>query len=135
VKAKVTSTNDVGSAAKSLIGKVDVFYIPTDNTVVSALESVIDVAIKEKIPFFASDPESVEKGALACAAYDQYDIGYQTGELIVEFLKDPSAIKTMGVKKAQKVSTIINQKTARAISLPLEEFLKEPSITVMNKGE
>jgi ABC-type uncharacterized transport system substrate-binding protein len=34
---------DVGSAARSLIGKVDVIYTNTDNNVVSAYESLVKV--------------------------------------------------------------------------------------------
>ena len=40
VEASVSTSAEVKTAAESLIGDVDVFYIITDNTVVSALESV-----------------------------------------------------------------------------------------------
>jgi len=39
VEASATKTADVQQAARSLVGKVDVIYVPTDNTVVSALEA------------------------------------------------------------------------------------------------
>ncbi len=39
-EASVSTSAEVKQAAESLIGKADVFYIITDNTVVSALESV-----------------------------------------------------------------------------------------------
>ena len=50
VKAAVTSTGEVSTATESLIGKVDAIYIPTDNTVVSAIASVIQVSDEHKIP-------------------------------------------------------------------------------------
>src|SRR5690606_8966429 len=50
VEASATKSADVQQAALSLVGKVDVIYIPTDNTVVSALEAAIAVAEDNKIP-------------------------------------------------------------------------------------
>ena len=44
VEASVATSAEVKQATESLIGKVDSLYIITDNTVVSALESVIAVA-------------------------------------------------------------------------------------------
>ncbi len=48
VEASVATSADVKQATESLIGKVDSLYIITDNTVVSALESVISVANDKK---------------------------------------------------------------------------------------
>src|SRR5690606_40098483 len=44
VERTAGSTTDVRQAAESLVGSVDVIFIPTDNTVVAALESVLAVA-------------------------------------------------------------------------------------------
>ena len=43
-EAAAPRSNDVLAAARSLVGKVDAIYVPTDNTVVSALEGVIKTA-------------------------------------------------------------------------------------------
>lgn len=40
---------DVSSAARSLVGKVDVIYTNTDNNVVSAYESLVKVGQDAKI--------------------------------------------------------------------------------------
>lgn len=42
----------MSTAAKSLIGKVDAIYLPTDNTVTPALESVIRSASRRRCPAF-----------------------------------------------------------------------------------
>lgn len=52
VEAAVTKTSDVYQAAQSLVGKVDALYLPTDNTVISALESVLKVCEEEKLLYF-----------------------------------------------------------------------------------
>jgi len=53
VTAAASKSADVQGAAQSLVGKVDVIYVPTDNTIVSALEAVIAVGTENKIPVFS----------------------------------------------------------------------------------
>ncbi len=103
VTASAPSTNDVLSAARSLVGKVDVIYVPTDNTVVSALESIIKVGIDAKIPVYAGDTDSVPRGAMAALGFNYYDIGRQTGRMIVRIFKGekPGNIPVEGVNKTE----------------------------------
>ena len=63
VEATAAKTADVFSAAKSLVGRVDAIFIPTDNTIISALESVIKVGVENKLPIFAADVDSVSPGS------------------------------------------------------------------------
>ena len=98
-------------AAESLVGKVDAFYIITDNTVVSAMESVISVANDHQLPLMAGEVDSVERGALAAYGFDFYDIGYQAGEMAVDILvngKDPA---TMPVEAPKKLELVVNEET------------------------
>ena len=53
VEAAAPRSVDVGSAARSLIGKVDVIYTNTDNNVVSAYEALVKVGQDAKIPLIA----------------------------------------------------------------------------------
>jgi putative ABC transport system substrate-binding protein len=87
VTAAAPRSSDVLSAARSLVGKVDVIYVPTDNTIVTALESVIKVGIENQIPVYAGDTDSVPRGAVAALGFDYGDIGRQTGEIILRVLK------------------------------------------------
>ena len=69
VEANVSTSAEVKQATESLIGKVDAFYIITDNTVVSALESVIDVANANKLPLVVGELDSVARGGLAALRF------------------------------------------------------------------
>ena len=94
VEAAAPRTVDVASAARSLIGKVDVIYTNTDNNVVSAYESLVKVGNDAKIPLVASDTDSVKRGAIAALGIDYHDLGMQTGKIVVRILKGekPGAI-------------------------------------------
>jgi len=90
VAAAAENTAAVPLAAQSLIGRVQAIYITTDNTVVSALESVVDVAKSQGIPLLVADPSSLERGALVCTGFDYYDHGRMTGELVLKILQGAS---------------------------------------------
>jgi len=87
IEATVANSGDVLVAAESLVGRVDVIHIPTDNTVTSAFESVTKVCEDNRIPLFASSVLSVERGAMAAVAIDPYRLGRQTGAMAIEVLK------------------------------------------------
>ena len=79
VEATAGNSSEVLQAAQSLQGRVDAIYVPTDNTVVSAIESVVLVAERAKLPLIAGEADSVEKGALATIGIDYYQLGPADG--------------------------------------------------------
>lgn len=85
--ATVSKSSEVYQAAKSLLGKADAIFIPTDNTVVSALESAIKVCTQNKMPLFCADVDSVARGAVAAMGFDYYQHGYQTGDMARRILE------------------------------------------------
>ncbi|WP_462382054.1 ABC transporter substrate-binding protein [Pseudomonas sp. Marseille-QA0892] len=87
VEAAAPRSVDVGSAARSLAGKVDVIYTNTDNNVVSAYESLVKVGMDTKTPLVASDTDSVKRGAIAALGIDYRDLGEQTGRMVVRILE------------------------------------------------
>lgn len=93
-EAAAPRTVDIGPAAKSLIGKVDVIYTNTDNNVVSAYEALVKVANEAKIPLVAGDTDSVKRGGIAALGINYGDLGRQTGKIVARILKGekPGAI-------------------------------------------
>jgi hypothetical protein len=88
VEAAAPRSVDVASAARSLIGKVDVIYTNTDNNVVSAYESLVKVGNDAKIPLIASDTDSVKRGGIAALGINYRDLGVQTGKVVVPIKVD-----------------------------------------------
>ncbi|RQS92257.1 ABC transporter substrate-binding protein [Burkholderia seminalis] len=93
-EAAAPRTVDIGPAAKSLVGKVDVIYTNTDNNVVSAYEALVKVANEAKIPLVAGDTDSVKRGGIAALGINYGDLGRQTGKVVARILKGekPGAI-------------------------------------------
>lgn len=122
--ATVSNSADVGTAAESLVGQVDAIYIPTDNTVVSALESVIQVGNDNQIPVFAGDTDSVERGAIATASFDYYEVGRQTGDMVIRILGGASP-GDMPVELANTVDLAVNLAAAEAMGVSVPDAIKD----------
>lgn len=110
----VANTSEVQQAANTLAGDVDVMYIITDNTVVAALDSVIDVANAQKIPLIVGEPDSLAKGGFATFGIDYKTIGYRTGEMAVEVLTNKTDIKDLAVEYPGEIQLFINKEAAEA---------------------
>jgi len=85
VTATADSTADVPLAAQSLVGRVDAFYVTTDNTVVSAIDSVLAASEEAGVPFLMADPTSLAQATLA-AGFDYYEHGLTVGKVVLEVL-------------------------------------------------
>jgi len=114
IESTALQTAQVRNATLALVDKVDVIYITTDNTVVSALETAIMVANENKVPFVAADPESAVRGALVAAGVNYFDIGLLTGAMVVQLLKGEK-VANIPAEIAPANDLYINKKTAEAI--------------------
>lgn len=125
VEATVAKTSDVYQAAKSLVGKVDAVYLPTDNTVIAALESVIKVCEQEKLPLFSADVDSVQRGTVAALAFDYYQHGYQTGFMAKRLLVDKAEPATTCVETQQELVLHLNLKAAAKMGVTVPDDVKK----------
>lgn len=120
-EASVSTSAEVKQAAESLVGKVEGFYIITDNTVVSALESVIDVANTNKLPLIVGELDSVARGGLAAYGFEYYDIGFEAGQMAVKILTGAATPANIPAQYPQNLKLVINKEAADALSLDIQD--------------
>jgi putative ABC transport system substrate-binding protein len=120
-------SSEVGAAAQSLADKVDAFFVYNDSTVLSAFESLVKVADLSVVPVFCSDVDMIERGATAALGPDQYELGRQTGRMILAILEGQSPGE-IPVGYPEKIELALNQKQAQKINLTfLPSLLKKAS--------
>lgn len=124
VEASVSTSAEVKQATESLIGKVDSLYIITDNTVVSALESVVSVANDHKLPLMVGEFDSVKRGGLGAYGFEYFDIGYEAGQMAVKILKGESTPAELPVQYPQNLRFVINKETADILGLKVKDEWK-----------
>ncbi|MFK4769983.1 ABC transporter substrate-binding protein [Rhizobium sp. ZW T2_16] len=122
VESVATKSAEVQGAARGLVGRADVFYIPTDNTIVSAFEAAVGVAEEAKIPLYAADTGSVDRGAVAALGFNYYDVGKQTGVIVARILKG-EAPGDIPVTVAAGTDLVINKGAATRMGVTLPEAI------------
>jgi len=126
--APASKTAEITGAVNGLIDEVEALFIGNDNTIVSGLESIVKVTLKTKKPFFVSDPDSVQRGALAAYAYDQHKIGEQVGRMILKVFKGKSPGK-INVEIPEDLKVYFNPRIEKilqvncSIAMPKKETL------------
>ena len=122
VDATVLNSADVSRVAGSLVGKVDAIYVPTDNTVVSAIEAVVEVCEKNRLPLFSGDIDSVKKGAIAALGFDYFRHGKQTARMAKKILTGTKP-EALPVEFQSDLSLAINPKAAEKMGLVIDKAL------------
>ncbi|MCX5569819.1 ABC transporter substrate-binding protein [Kaistia nematophila] len=130
VESPATRSSEVQNAARALSGRVDAIYVPTDNTIVSALESAVAVAVESKLPLFTADTESVSRGAVAALGFNYYDVGKQTGAIVVRILNGEKA-GDIDINVAAGTDLVINPAAAEKIGLTLPKSIIDRATKVI----
>lgn len=130
VEAAAPRSVDVGTAARSLVGKVDVIYTNTDNNVVSAYEALVKVGNDTNTPLIASDTDSVKRGAIAALGVNYLDLGEQTGRIVVRILEgeNPGDIKP---QTSENVQLFVNLSAAEKQGVTLSQELIDSAAEVI----
>ncbi|TBZ98753.1 MULTISPECIES: ABC transporter substrate-binding protein [Rhizobium] len=120
VESAATKSAEVQGAARALVGRADAIYIPTDNTIISALEGAVAVAEESKLPLFTADTDSVSRGSIAALGFNYYDVGKQTGEIVVRVLKGENP-GNIAVKTPAGSDLVVNKAAAEKMGVTLPQ--------------
>lgn len=123
VESGISQSSDIPLAAADLAGKVDCISNLTDNTVVSALATVLDAANKVKIPVFGSEIEQVKNGCVATEGLDYVALGKQTGAMAARVLKGEKA-EDIPFETITEYSLYINSAALESLGMTCPEDLK-----------
>jgi len=137
IEVTVSNSSEVLMAAQSLADRVEAIYIVTDNTVVSALESVINVCNQEKIGLIVADPSTVDKGALASYGIDYFSLGKKSGEVALKVIEGtkPADIPMQMISDAKDLQFVVNLDAAKAIGIEISEDILNEADKVIKDGK
>ncbi|XXQ68610.1 ABC transporter substrate-binding protein [Neisseriaceae bacterium B1] len=130
VKAPAQVTADVLNAARSLKDKVQVIYTGHDNNVVASYSSMYKVAVEMKIPWIASDGNSVNKGVVAAMGVNYVDLGKDTGKMVAQILRGEATGK-IAPQKPAKLELLVSKKHASEQGITLPETVLQRAAKVV----
>lgn len=121
--AGITATSDIPLAAQGLLEKVDCLTNLTDNTVVSSLPAILEMANEKNIPVFGSEIEQVKIGCLAAEGLDYIALGRQTGKMAAQILKGEAKASQLPYETIEEASFYVNRKVAENLGVEVPEEL------------
>ena len=120
-EATVSNVNDIQQAARSLLGKVQAVYVPTDNVLASAMPTLISVTEEAKLPVICGEGGMVKAGGVATLGVDYYKLGFQAGEMAASILSGKSKPADMAIQSQKEFKAMVNMKEAEKIGLKVPE--------------
>ncbi|MCD8339201.1 MAG: ABC transporter substrate-binding protein, partial [Burkholderiales bacterium] len=127
-ESTVSNVNDIQQAAQSLVGKVDVIYSPTDNTIASAIPALIKITEPAKLPVFAGEGGMVRSGAFAAIAIDYYELGKIAGDMAADILEGKSKPENMPIRFQENFKTLVNETAMKNLDAKLPEGMEHEKV-------
>ena len=123
----ITSTNDLKQVAEQLASEVKVIYLPQDNTIAGAMDTLIPVTNAKGVPVFPTVDAQVQQGGLATMGVNQYMWGADSGTALADVIEgeDPS---TYAVKITTTANYFINSDAAAALGLQLPAEIAQDAL-------
>ena len=126
----IANTNDIQQVTESLASQVDAIFVPIDNTIASAMATVVKATDAKKIPVFPSADTMVADGGVLGLGVDQYQIGVETAKMVVEVLKGAKPADT-AIRLANQGVIYLNEEKAKelGITIPADIAQKAQKVT------
>jgi len=118
-------TSDLVAVTQDAAAWSDVIYVPTDNTVANNATSIDDVCRPAGVPIIAGEASTCAGCGIATMSISYYDLGYTTGQMAVQILKEGKDITKMPIQYAPNVTYQYNEEICTALGIePLEGYEK-----------
>lgn len=121
VRYSVSSSNEIQQVVESMVGKVDVVYTPTDNTIAAGMTTVTMITNDNKLPTICGEEGMVDNGGLATYGINYEELGKLAGQMAVKILKGESKPADMAIEHldASKCTLKTNEETAKKLGIDL----------------
>jgi putative ABC transport system substrate-binding protein len=129
VELTITSTNDLASVAEQLAGQVDAIFVPNDNTIASAMDTLIQVTDSHQIPVIPVVDAMVADGGLATVGINQYQFGILTAKVIADVIEGADTA-SYPIIYNEATDTFINTEKAAELGIEIPQEILDSAIDV-----
>lgn len=117
----VADSNEIQAVVTRACESCDVLYIPTDNTLAGATESINNIALPARVPIIAGEEGICSGCGVATLSISYYDIGYMAGMMAYEILVNGADISTMNVMYASRVTKEYNASICETLGIEIPD--------------
>jgi putative ABC transport system substrate-binding protein len=122
ITREVRRSKDVPLLIEDMRGKIDVFWMIPDVTVITreTIEFLLLFSFESNTPILTFAEKYVELGALMSIGIDAFDMGCQAGEMAKKILSGGNIMSIQGVD-ARKAVISVNLKVARKLGITIDK--------------
>ena len=134
----ITNSSEVKQAAETIVNRVDGIYLTTDNTVFSALSSLIQVFEKAKKPIFSGDVTGAMNGGCVIASgFNYYKAGRATGEMVLQILngKKPSELPVRFMTEPEDFDLLFDLDSAKNCGIEIPKKYLDTASMIFENGK
>ncbi|MDR6939107.1 ABC transporter substrate-binding protein [Arcanobacterium hippocoleae] len=126
-EASITNTNELKQVAEQLVSQVDALFVPEDNTIAAAMDTLIPVTNAAKVPVYTVVDAMVKAGGLATVGLNQYVWGADSGDVVADVL-DGADVPSLPVNVSNTKNTIVNTDAAAMLGITIPENILQIAI-------
>jgi len=131
VERPATMSSEIRAAVNALLDeKIDLLFIPQDNTVQASSRDIIDLCQKKKVPVFTGACAIVGQGALAAVGVNYYELGVANAQQAAEILFHGKKAGEVPVVALEKGHFCFNQRTARNLGIVVPKEIAESAFEI-----
>lgn len=125
----VSSTNEIQQMVATLSQEVDVIYLPTDNTIASAFDTVVSEADRYDTPLIPTVDLMISQGGLATVGINQTEMGEEAGRMAAEVLggQDPSDFPVFVLSEGD---VLVNQEKADRLGIAIPQSILDDATII-----
>jgi putative ABC transport system substrate-binding protein len=128
----ISNASEIMTALTALKPEVDVLFTANDVTLTTAFPALVAFAIQNKLPLFAGDYSSVERGAIGGVGQNYRDIGRDAGRLARQII-DGKKVSELPVVFASGGDIYLNTEAAEKMGVALSADLLQDATTIYEK--
>ncbi len=138
VTQSITNSSEVKQAAETIVDRVDGIYLTTDNTVFSALASLVQIFEKAKKPIFSGDVTGAMAGGCVIASgFNYYKAGRATGEMVQQILngKKPAELPVRFMTEPSDFDLLFDLDAAKNCGITIPAKYLESADMIFENGQ
>lgn len=125
VEKSITDVSQLEQTARSLAREVDIIYIPTDNVISDAIETIGGILLAEKVPAIVGEEGMIAATPSLTLGINYFDLGLQTGRQAVLILRDNKKPNEIPVEGQENHTFKINIDLLEEIDVTIPQSLLE----------
>jgi len=124
----ISAVGEVQMTIESMMGDIDVLYVPTDNMLAAAMQVVTGVTDAHGVPVIVGEANMCKSGGLATVGLNYERLGYQTGLMALRVLLEGANPAEMPIESQTDAELSINLTAAQLLGITIPQEMLDAAI-------